>query len=90
LAETSLRAGELAGLKLEDVELDRITINRSIWGGESKTQRRGARLVFVLISALHRNINKLPNPKYWEFRSSMFAYERFSRHAVAAASMRRG
>jgi hypothetical protein len=51
--------------------------------------RQTKRGVRVNIS-LAQEYQQTTYPKYWEFRSSMFAYERFSRHAVAAASMRRG
>lgn len=39
LAETGLRAGEIAGLRLEDIEGDRLTVNQSIWGGKEQSPK---------------------------------------------------
>ena len=36
LAETGIRAGELAGLRIQDVALDSITVEQSVWGGEEQ------------------------------------------------------
>lgn len=38
-AETGLRAGELAGLKLTDLDGDRLTVNRSVWLGKEQTPK---------------------------------------------------
>jgi integrase len=35
-AETGLRAGELAGLKLDDIEGERLGVDSSIWGGDEQ------------------------------------------------------
>jgi integrase len=47
---TDLRAGELAGLRLEDVELDRITVNRSIWGGEEQDPKTRSAVRTIAVS----------------------------------------
>lgn len=39
LAETGIRAGELAGLRLQDVALDSITVAQSVWGGEEQSPK---------------------------------------------------
>lgn len=39
LAETGIRSGELAGLRVTDVGLDKITIEQSVWGGEEQTPK---------------------------------------------------
>jgi integrase len=39
LAETGIRAGELSGLRLQDVGLDRITIEQSVWGGKEQAPK---------------------------------------------------
>jgi integrase len=51
LAEAGLRAGELAGLRLEDVELDRITVNRSIWGGEEQDPKTQSAVRIIALSS---------------------------------------
>lgn len=38
-AETGIRAGELAGLLIPNVQLDRITVEQSIWGGDEQTPK---------------------------------------------------
>jgi integrase len=35
-AETGLRSGELAGLKLPDIDGERLSVSRSIWGGKEQ------------------------------------------------------
>lgn len=35
-AETGLRSGELAGLKLSDIDGEKLSVSRSIWGGEEQ------------------------------------------------------
>ena len=37
MAETGLRAGEVAGLRLSDVDTDRLTVNQSVWHGKEQT-----------------------------------------------------
>jgi integrase len=50
LAEAGLCSGELAGLRLEDVELDRITVNRSIWGGEEQDPKTRSAVRIIAVS----------------------------------------
>lgn len=38
-AETGLRAGELAGLKLTDIDGESLTVNQSIWQGQEQTPK---------------------------------------------------
>lgn len=38
-AETGLRSGELAGIKLTDVDGDRLTVNQSVWHGKAQTPK---------------------------------------------------
>lgn len=38
-AETGLRAGEIAGLMLTDIEGERLTVNRSVWGGKDQSPK---------------------------------------------------
>jgi integrase len=49
LAESGLRAGEVAGLRLEDVQADRITVNQSVWNGQIQTPKSdsGVRVIAV-------------------------------------------
>jgi integrase len=49
-AEAGLRAGELAGLRLEDVDLDRISVNRSIWGGEEQDPKTRSAVRIIAVS----------------------------------------
>lgn len=39
MAETGLRAGEVAGLRLSDVDTDRLTVNQSVWHGKEQTPK---------------------------------------------------
>jgi integrase len=39
VAETGLRAGEIAGLKLTDIDGERLTVNRSVWGGNEQSPK---------------------------------------------------
>ena len=39
LAETGIRSGELAGLRVQDVALDSITIEQSVWGGKEQAPK---------------------------------------------------
>jgi integrase len=39
LAETGIRAGELAGLRIQDVALDYITVEQSVWGGKEQAPK---------------------------------------------------
>ncbi len=38
-AETGIRAGELSGMRIQNVALDRITIEQSVWGGEDQAPK---------------------------------------------------
>jgi integrase len=38
-AETGLRSGELAGLRLIDIDGERLTVNRSVWGGKDQSPK---------------------------------------------------
>lgn len=38
-AESGLRAGELAGLKLSDIDGERLTVNQSVWLGKEQTPK---------------------------------------------------
>ena len=39
LAETGLRAGEVAGLRLVDIDGDRLTVNQSVWHGKEQAPK---------------------------------------------------
>ena len=39
MAETGLRAGEVAGLRVQDVGLDSITVAQSVWSGKEQTPK---------------------------------------------------
>jgi integrase len=39
LAETGLRSGELAWLRLSDIDSECLTVNRSVWHGRSQTPK---------------------------------------------------
>jgi len=39
LAETGLRSGEVAGLRLCDLDGDRLTVNQSVWHGKAQTPK---------------------------------------------------
>jgi integrase len=38
-AETGLRAGEIAGLRLTDIDGERLTISQSVWGGKDQSPK---------------------------------------------------
>ena len=38
-AETGLRAGEIAGLRLADIDGERLTVNQSVWGGKDQSPK---------------------------------------------------
>jgi integrase len=38
-AETGLRAGELAGLKLTDIDGEKLTVNQSVWNGDEQSPK---------------------------------------------------
>lgn len=39
MAETGIRAGELAGLRLEDISEELLTVNQSVWHGKVQTPK---------------------------------------------------
>jgi len=38
-AETGLRSGEIAGLRLTDIDGERLTVNQSVWGGKEQSPK---------------------------------------------------
>jgi integrase len=50
LAETGIRCGELAGLRITDVGLDRITIEQSVWGGQEQAPKTQNAVRVIAIS----------------------------------------
>lgn len=50
-AETGLRAGELAGLRISDVGLDRLTVNQSVWHGRTQTPKTDNAVRVLALSA---------------------------------------
>lgn len=50
LAETGLRAGEISGLRVEDVLLDRITVEQSVWGGKEQSPKSQSAVRTIAIS----------------------------------------
>lgn len=49
-AETGLRAGELAGLKLSDIDGERLTVNRSVWHSQEQTPKTNSALRTLALS----------------------------------------
>lgn len=49
-AETGLRSGELAGLKLTDVDGERLTVNRSVWLGNEQVPKTNNSLRTLALS----------------------------------------
>lgn len=49
-AETGMRAGELAGLRISDIKQDRITINQSVWHGKSQSPKTAAAVRTIALS----------------------------------------
>ena len=49
-AETGLRAGELAGLKLMDIDGERLTVNRSVWHGNEQSPKTNSALRTLALS----------------------------------------
>ena len=45
-----MRAGELAGLKLTDIDGDRLTVNRSVWQGKEQTPKTNSALRSLALS----------------------------------------
>jgi integrase len=62
-AETGLRAGEIAGLKLTDIDGERLTVNRSVWGGKDQSPKTNSAIRTIglspqLISLLWEQITR--------------------------------
>jgi len=49
-AETGLRAGEIAGLKLTDIDGERLTVNRSVWGGKDQSPKTNSAIRTIGLS----------------------------------------
>jgi integrase len=49
-AETGLRAGELVGLRLADIEADRIRVSQSVWHGRVQTPKTGTAIRSAAVS----------------------------------------
>jgi integrase len=52
LAETGIRAGELSGLRLQDIGLDNITVEQSVWGGKEQAPKTQNAVRKIAISPL--------------------------------------
>jgi integrase len=50
MAETGLRAGEVAGLRVEDVALDSIAVAQSVWAGEEQSPKTQSAVRKIAIS----------------------------------------
>lgn len=50
LAETGLRAGEIAGLRLTDIDSGVLTVNRSVWNGSEQSPKSDSALRKVALS----------------------------------------
>jgi integrase len=50
LAEAGVRSGELSGLRLEDVKLDSITVEQSVWGGKAQAPKTQSAVRSIAIS----------------------------------------
>jgi integrase len=50
LAETGIRAGEVAGLRVQDLELDSINVAQSVWAGEEQTPKTQSAVRKIAIS----------------------------------------
>ena len=49
-AETGMRSGELAGLKMKDIDGERLTAVQSIWGGEEQSLKTNSSLRTMALS----------------------------------------
>lgn len=49
-AETGLRAGELAGLRIQDVQADRISVNQAVWHGRIQAPKTNNALRTIAVS----------------------------------------
>jgi integrase len=50
MGETGIRAGELSGLRIQDVALDSITIEQSVWGGKEQAPKTQSAVRKIAIS----------------------------------------
>jgi len=50
VAETGLRSGELAGLKLTDIDGERLTVNQSVWGGKEQSPKTNSAIRTLALS----------------------------------------
>jgi integrase len=50
MAETGLRAGEVAGLRVQDIGLDCITVSQSVWSGKEQTPKTQSAVRKIAIS----------------------------------------
>lgn len=50
LSETGLRAGELAGLRVQDVNLDSVRVEQSVWGGEEQAPKTESAVRTIAVS----------------------------------------
>ena len=50
MAETGIRAGEVAGLRVQDMALDSITVAQSVWSGEEQTPKTQSAVRRIAIS----------------------------------------
>ena len=49
-AETGLRAGEIAGLRLSDIDGERLTVNQSVWGGKDQSPKTNSAIRTIGLS----------------------------------------
>ena len=49
-AETGLRGGELAGLKLTDIDGESLTVNQSVWGGKEQSPKTNSAIRTLALS----------------------------------------
>ena len=50
VAETRLRGGELAGLKLTDIDGESLTVNQSVWGGKEQSPKTNSSIRTLALS----------------------------------------
>jgi integrase len=50
MAETGLRAGEIAGLKLTDIDGAHLTVNRSVWNGKEQSPKTNSAIRTLALS----------------------------------------
>jgi integrase len=71
LAESGVRAGEIAGWRLEDVQADRIVVNQSVWNGQVQTPKSENAIRSIAIS---RQLGELLQEQVERQRSRRHAY----------------